>query len=239
MTITQKMEEMSHYTVADVALNFPQAIKILNRYELDYCCKGNKLFTQACNKARLDPLKIWGEIERELPIPGPEQRHRFSVWDAPLLIDFIVQNHHEYVRIAVPQLRELIGKVTDTHGNELMELKEIQFNFDLLADELLEHLPKEEQVIFPAIRRLTTREVTAPQSPLLANIQTPILVMENEHEHHGELLKLMRSLTNHYTPPFKTCPTLHLMYKLLEEFDEDLMQHIHLENNILFPKVKL
>lgn len=226
-------------TIAEIALDFPHAIKVLNRYELDYCCHGTILFEDACLRKHLSPGRVWSEILNELPIPAGIQSHHFLTWDVPLLIDFIVQNHHEYIRVSVPQLRELIRKISDNHKAEYPWLPEMRENFDILVEELFDHLPKEEEILFPAIRRIATSPLSASRSPLLANIQGTISVMESEHAHAADILKLIRNLSNHYHPPKGACPTFALMYRLLEEFDDDLVQHIHLENNILFSKVKI
>jgi regulator of cell morphogenesis and NO signaling len=225
-------------TVAELALGFPQSLKILRLYELDYCCEGKKPFREACTQHHLDALSVWHQIQKELPIPAGNQAQRFDRWDLPLLLDFIIQNHHEYLRIALPQLMELIEKVTLIHGPEFSELTEIQHHVSLLAEELLDHMPKEEEIIFPAIRRLATSPLSSSQSPLLANTCMSISVLEREHYNITDAIKLLRSLTNQYQPPQNACPTFQITYRLLEELDDDLVQHIHLENNIVFPKVK-
>lgn len=226
-------------TIAEIALDFPHAIKILNRYELDYCCHGTTSFADACHRNHVNPLRVWDEILNELPIPAGIQSHHFLTWDVPLLIDFIVQNHHEFIRVSVPQLQELIERITANHSDEYDWLPEMKENFDILAEELFDHLPKEEEILFPAIRRIATSPLSASKSPLLANIQATISAMESEHTHAADILKLLRTLTHHYTAPRGICPTFQLMFRLLEEFDDDLVQHIHLENNILFSKVKI
>jgi regulator of cell morphogenesis and NO signaling len=233
------VDHLPECTIAEIALDFPHAIKVLNRYDLDYCCHGSISFADACHQNHLNPRKVWSEILNELPIPSGIQGQHFNTWDIPLIIDFIIQNHHEYIRISVPQMQELINKITSNHSVQYPELVEIRNYFNILAEELLDHLPKEEEILFPAIRRLATSRFVAENSPLLANIQGPVTVMESEHSHAGEILKMLRSLTNHYHAPAGTCPTFQSVFRLLEEFDDDLVQHIHLENNILFPKVKV
>jgi regulator of cell morphogenesis and NO signaling len=239
MTGSRKMNEVGHISVADIALNFPQSIKILNRYQLDYCCHGRHTFVQACAHARVDPDRVWGEIEMELPIPGPGLGHRFSTWDAPILLDFIVQNHHAFIRMQLPHLRQLISETAKRHGRNFPELLEVKETFAMLADQMLGHIDREELVVFPAIRRITSRDIPLITVPLLPNLQQPIAALERDHDHGVELIKLIRTFTGHYRSPVPTDPTLELTYKLLEEFDEDVTQHIHLENNVLFPKVKI
>jgi regulator of cell morphogenesis and NO signaling len=233
-----KSEFQLQCTIADVALDFPHSIKILRRYDLDYCCHGSVSFAQACLQHHLDPEEILNEIQSELPIPEGNPNHRFDMWDIAQLLDHIQQNHHEYIRMAVPKLRDFIDKIALNHSNEYPELSDIKHNFDILSEELLDHLPKEEEILFPAIRRLVARPLSTSFSPLTANILGPVSLMESEHSNAGELLRLLRSLTNHYSAPAHSCPTFHAMYRLLEDFDNDLVQHIHLENNIVFQKIK-
>jgi len=232
--------EMASASVADIALRFPQGLEILNRYNLDYCCNGKKPFLQVCAKANLNAEAIWNEILEKKEAPGADQRMKFDTWEPSLLIDFIVQHHHRYVRESIPQLQELLNKVCLVHGNDQPELLEIRNDFNAMADELLNHLPKEEEFLFPAIKRITKQNVVPAESPLLStDLQAPLSLMEHEHETVGDFVKSIRSLTNKYSPPEFACTTYQLTYKLLQEFDNDLMQHIHLENNILFPKIKI
>lgn len=240
MQTTNGTLDMATMSVADIALNFPQALEILNRYDLDYCCNGKKSFVKVCDKAGLDASLIWNQILEEKLSYGDDNRMRFDTWHVSLLIDFIVQNHHQYVRETIPVIRELLDKVCSVHGAEQTELLEIRDNFNDLAEELLDHLPKEEEILFPAIKKLVEQNaLLAKGSQDIKNLQTPLLVLEHEHESAGALVKSIRALTKNYTPHAYACPTFQLAYKMLQEFDKDLMQHIHLENNILFPKVKV
>jgi regulator of cell morphogenesis and NO signaling len=237
MISTQSTPEMEELTVAEIALNFPQSIRVLHRYGIDYCCNGNKLFIKACQKAKLDPHKIWIEINSELPIPGFNKRLHFKNWDTAMLMDYILQQHHEYVRMTIPEIKSLLSIVCSVHGDDA-NLADIRTHFNTFSDELLEHLPIEENVLFPALRRITKSAVSLENYTLLWNVQTNILAMEQEHKRAGELMNEIRRLSNNYTPPIHACPTFQMAYRMLEEFEQDMMQHIHLENNVLFPRVK-
>lgn len=237
MTITTDQLAMDQVSVADVALTFPAALEVLNRYNLDYCCGGKRLFVKACEKAGLNAESVWQEIQSASANRGADSRVRFDTWDAPLLISFIVQHHHQYVREAIPQINELLDKVCEVHREDSPFLLAVRENFHELADELLNHMPKEEEILFPAIEKMFARSGPA-ESVVISNLEMPIAVMEDEHEGAGELIKSIRTLTNNYTPPVYACPTFRMTYIMLDQFDKDLMQHIHLENNILFPKVK-
>jgi len=235
MVATDENLDMATLTVADIALKFPNAVEILNRSNLDFCCNGKKLFVEVCGKAKLDANRIWHEVLEQHSMLGADNRMRFDTWEPALLIDFIIQHHHQFVRQAIPSIRELLNKVCNVHGSDAPELLTIRTEFDELAGELLDHLVKEEGVVFPAMKKLT--ELQHSGSDGVKNLQVPIDVLVDDHTHAGDLIKSIRARTKQYTPPAHACPTFQLTYKMLQEFDSDLMQHIHLENNVLFPKV--
>jgi regulator of cell morphogenesis and NO signaling len=230
MTATEQNLEMETASVADIALHFPQSIAVFNQHNIDYCCNGKESFVQVCTKADLNPKAIWTEIQERQRNSGGEVLN-FESWKPSLLIDFIVEHHHKYVRESIPQLRTLLDKVCSVHGADHPELIAIRKDFYALADELLSHLPKEENILFPAIKRMGNNEDSE-----FTNLQGPVSVMEHEHESAGRFIKSIRSLSDEYTPPTDACLSFQMTYKLLQEFESDLMQHIHLENNILFPK---
>ena len=229
MTITDNEFDISKISIADIAVTFPHAVEILSKYNLDYCCGGKKPFVKVCEKAGLNPELIWSEIESSRANRGMDNRMQFDLWDTSLLINFIEQHHHSYVRQSIPKIKELLNKVCSAHGEDSPFLIMVRDDFNEVAEELLNHMPKEEQVLFPALRELQNG-ATAP------NLSAPISVMEHDHERAGALIKSIRTLTNNYTPPSYACPTFKVTYIMLDQFDKDLMQHIHLENNILFPK---
>jgi len=238
MTLTDNQPNMATISVADVALTFPHAMEILNHHNLDYCCGGKKSFAEVCEAAGLNAESIWQEINIMEANHGEDNRMRFDTWDVPLLINFIIQHHHHYVRQAIPQIQELLDKVCSVHGEDSPWLINVRENFSELAEELLNHLPKEEKVLFPALQKIFDGTYPACEpSVVRASIGAPIEVMEHEHDRAGALIKSIRSQTDAYTLPPYACPTFKLTYTMLSQFDKDLMQHIHLENNILFPKV--
>lgn len=187
---------------------------------------------EACEKSGIAVDTLLNELFRTdaTRMPGTI---RFDTWDISLLTDFIVQHHHQYVKRSIPQLNELLTKVCNVHGDRHAYLFTLKQTFNDLADELLHHMHKEEFILFPEVKRIFS-ENTKP----VFNVHAPIAVMEDEHELAGNLIKTIRQLTNNYTPPADACPTFKVTYKRLQEFDQDLMQHIHLENNVLFEKVK-
>lgn len=233
MNTTFLVSDFGNKSVADVALAYPQSINVLNRHGLDYCCHGGTAFAEACTDKDLDPNHVWMEIQQQRPASGTL---RFDDWSTPLLIDFIQQHHHRYVREAIPEIQGLLERICEKHGADQPFLKKLRQAFNLLAEELLAHLPKEEEILFPMILHFTA-EGNKP-ADIYPRVEAPVAVMEHEHESAGDLIKLMRSLTDDYSTPEYACPTYQYTFRKLREFDEDLMQHIHLENNIVFARVK-
>jgi regulator of cell morphogenesis and NO signaling len=220
-------------TVAELAISHPAALSVFNKYNIDFCCGGNRSLEDACVRVGLNPEKIRQEIfsstTQSSAIPA-----RVEKWSASLLADYIVQNHHEYVKNAVPEITALLEKVCAAHGEENIELLNIQQDFQDLADELLSHMQKEEMALFPAIKRLEAQSGVG--HPLADNLKAPISMMEHEHAIAGDLMKSIRNLSRNYSVPEFACPTYRVAYQKLKAFDEDLMTHVHLENNILFRK---
>ncbi len=234
MTQTYPAQDLSSITIAHVAVSFPPSIEIFNRYKLDYCCNGKKPFATACETAGLDAASVWEEIHRATFTSSSDETIKFDTWGTPLLVDFIIQHHHRYARVTIPQLLEQLNKVCYAHRDESPYLIEVKKNFHTLSVDLLNHLTEEEEVVFPAILTAAAQRddtSTFPDSgPVIAQLQ-------NDHKTAGDLIKSLRALTTDYTPPDSACATLRVTYIMLREFDKDLMRHIHLENNILFPRV--
>lgn len=234
-TIINNTLEGNEITVAQLAVSHPGALAVFTKYNIDYCCGGHRSLTEACYKIGLDPKKIEAELSETFS--GDAGQHlRLENWSSTLLIDFIVENHHAYVRTAIPQLIALLDKVCDRHGSDSIELLQIRQCFLDLGEELTTHMEKEEMVLFPAIKGMEGAEVANPSIEKI--VQAPISAMEKEHEVAGDLVKQIRWLSSNYTPPEFACPTFQVTYQKLREFDNDLMRHIHLENNILFERLK-
>lgn len=234
MNSTSNILEDENVTVAQLAIDYPEALQVFIKHNIDYCCGGHRSLKDACIRIGLNPDKIKEEIIKA--VPGTSNVSRIQNWSSSLLVDYIIQNHHDYVKTAIPEIQALLDKVCDAHGEDSIELLGIRDDFNDLAEELLQHMQKEEFVLFPAIKRLE-KDINA-KHPLAITIQAPVSAMEHEHESAGELIKSIRSQSKNYTPPDFACPTFRITFKKLQEFDNDLMTHIHLENNILFERVK-
>jgi regulator of cell morphogenesis and NO signaling len=219
-----------------VTLNY-KAADIFDKYKLDFCCKGKRTLTQACAEKQLDADKVASEIE-ETANSLTERKELFDSWELDFLADYIINHHHAYVKDASEKLLYYTTKVASKHSTRHPELEDIEIAFAAIAAEMEEHMHKEEMILFPYIKALAAakrNEGSQPKAPF-PSVQFPIQMMENEHEAAGELLEQIRQLTNNYNYPVDACNTYKVMYGKLYEFEKDLHQHIHLENNILFPK---
>ena len=234
-TSVTNISQGNELTVAQLAIAYPGALAVFTKYSIDYCCGGHRGLKEACHRIGLDPETIYREIE-QCAITDSTQVLRPENWSSPFLTDFIVENHHSYVKRTILELEALLDKVCDRHGADTPELLEIRENFLALSTELTSHMEKEESFLFPAIKRLEAQR--SKNNPMERMIQTPILAMEDEHEAAGDLIKRIRASSDNYTAPEYACPTFRITFQRLKEFDNDLMKHIHLENNILFKRFK-
>jgi regulator of cell morphogenesis and NO signaling len=224
-------------TLADVAATSLGAVRTLERYGLDYCCGGKRPFEQACAAKGLNPELVLEEINNTEKA-GDAARD----WQtAPLveLINHIVVTHHEYLKAELPALRKRIDKVVSVHGSRDPEtLNRMSAVFGALSEELLMHLHKEEAILFPVIGEYAAAEAQGrPVPPVpFGTVAHPIAMMEREHEGAGGALEELRHLTRNYEPPAYACSTVRALYEGLQALEADLHVHIHLENNILFPR---
>lgn len=230
-------------TVREMALNIPGATRVFEKLGIDYCCGGNKPFDKACGEANLQMQQVIDSLESA----ASDHRQRNDAdlqagdWQNALLGDLIthIQNaHHKYVKGETARLRPLLDKVCNVHGTQHPELVRLRTDFHALAQELSTHMMKEEMVLFPYIERM--EESLLAGEPILpapfGTVEHPITKMVHEHDSAGNLLRHMSQLSNGYTPPDGACTSYKTLYSALAEFERDLHQHVHLENNILFPR---
>jgi regulator of cell morphogenesis and NO signaling len=223
-------------TLGDIVAADYRAAGVFDRFGLDFCCGGKRTFGEACAAARLDPgavgaaLTMLDATSRSDDVPDES-------WPVAELAHYIVRHHHEYVRQMLPVINGHLAKLVDAHGERHPELREIAVHFADLSGELLSHMVKEEQVLFPYVRQLaaSVEHGFEPPVPVFGSVGNPIRRMEAEHRYAGDELGAIRSLTSNYAVPVDGCTTYRICYQELAAFDADLRQHIHLENNILFP----
>ncbi|GAB1417832.1 hypothetical protein MASR2M12_05970 [Bacteroidales bacterium] len=224
-------------SIGEMAANDPRKVQVFKKYGLDFCCGGHLSLREACEEKGLDPVKI----EKELQQADQFQATRplpFNEWSIDFLTDYIVNTHHSYVRKSLPDLLTYAEKVFKVHGDRHPELNAVDDLVNEIAEELLSHMVKEENVLFPFIKELVSAKNTHKpyHRPGFSTIANPIRMMEVEHETVGKKMEEIRHLTHHFSLPEDACASYELLYRMLEEFEDDLHQHIHLENNILFPK---
>jgi regulator of cell morphogenesis and NO signaling len=224
-------------TVREIALENPASIRVFESFGIDYCCGGRKPLAEAC-EARNIPLDA---VIAALESGNTSNTLVNEDWSAqPLgsLAEHIVNTHHAYVRRELPRLAELAAKVVNRHGDTKPELPQIQAKVAQISEELIEHLAKEEVVLFPYVAKLerAKEEGTTKPQGCFGTVASPIAMMTQEHEAAGALMAKIRELSGDFTLPVGACPTFHAFYNGLREFEQDLHQHIHLENNILFPR---
>lgn len=224
-------------TVREIALEQPQSIRVFERFGIDYCCGGRKPLAEACAEKKIAMDEVVAALEAAVSSGAPMPVD-WSQATLGKLIDHIVATHHAYVKSELPRLAVLAQKVVNRHGDTQAHLLAMQSLLVLLDDELIHHLGKEEHVLFPYIARLEGALLSGGAHPeaCFGTIESPIAMMTSEHEAAGAMLAEIRRLSDDYTTPVGACPTYHAYYDGLKEFEQDLHQHIHLENNVLFPR---
>lgn len=225
--------------VRDVALELPQATRVFEKLKIDYCCGGEKPLVEACATAGIEVENL----ERMLVEAGQaagEANGSLDFQKATLtdLVDHILERHHVYTKEEMVRLGALIEKVIGAHGQNHPELGQIGEEFKKLCAELTPHMYKEEQILFPHIVEMETSTLQSRPAPssCFGTVNNPVRMMMMEHDTAGEILRELRRLSGNYTVPGDACISYKTLYEALEEFERDLHQHIHLENNLLFPK---
>jgi len=223
-------------TVAEVVTQNIKTAHVFKKYGIDFCCGGGITVEKACTKNGVD----YAVLEKELNDVDEKVSKTFDYdsWDLSFLIDHILNIHHTYVEQNIPILIQYANKVAKVHGHHYSEVIEINELFMEVAQELTSHMKKEELILFPYVKQLVNskKKGVSPKTPHFGTVNNPIQMMENEHESAGDIFKTIAKLSSNYTPPEGACNTFKALYSKLEEFEQDLHQHIHLENNILFPK---
>lgn len=223
--------------VSDIALSDPTARRILEDAGVDYCCGGGKSLQDACMRANVPADVILEQLRQN----GKRTEADESCWKhAPLaeLTRHIQERHHGYVRDVIPRLRGMLAKVREKHGRRHREVGEIEKLFGDVAREMQMHMQKEEQILFPYIDALerSASGQGAIEPPFFQTVRNPIYAMMKEHDAAGELVHQIRTASNAYRIPEDACTTFRAAYQELEQFEKCLHLHVHLENNILFPR---
>jgi regulator of cell morphogenesis and NO signaling len=229
------MANIAEQTLASIVTQHHQTVPVLEKYHLDFCCKGKRTLVEACTEKGLPVDEVLRELEvsshtkEDINIP-------FSEMNAEQLVRHILLHHHFYVRQSMPTIEEHIIKVASKHGDRFPYMKDVLQLFTYLKNEMYLHMQKEEVVLFPRIKEIESFfRYGQKKNVNPVYINGPISVMENEHDEAGAEMELIRVLTNNYTPPDGACTTFKVVLEELKAFEEDLHEHVHLENNLLFP----
>ncbi len=226
----------SNTTVRDIVAEDFRAAAVFQKYGIDFCCGGDRRVAEACRERGVDERGLVADLEAATATTSDTPR--FNTWDLDFLMTYIVTNHHAYVRNAVETLAAHTSKVAEVHGEHHPEVREIAERFREVAEELTSHMAREERVLFPyiaALERARGTDGPLPPAPF-GTVANPIAMMTAEHESAGQTMAVLRQLSSGYVPPADACATYRVTYQELEAFETDLHRHVHLENNILFPK---
>lgn len=234
------MPAISEYTIGEITARDYRAAGVFEKFGLDFCCKGDRTIEEACKADGLDAAVVYAALDH-LGGQGGDEQIAFNEWPLDLLADYIEKKHHRYVSSQVPLLETLLEKICRVHGKNHEELLDIRRLFQESAGELLSHMGKEENILFPFIRKMAVAQQhgTGVDAVPFGTVGNPISMMMAEHDMEGERFRQIAALSNNYTVPADGCTTYQVAFATLKAFEHDLHRHIHLENNILFPKAIL
>lgn len=226
-------------TVREFAVENPNATRIFESLGIDYCCGGHKPLTEACAAANVSVEDVLSRLDQaEAQAAQNAARRDWQNESITALVDHIIAAHHAYVKAESPRIAQLLAKVVSVHGKNHPELARVQEIFDGLAQELASHMMKEEQILFPYLAQMDSARGNGSCAPssCFGTVQNPIRMMMFEHDSAGDALRDLREITSNYSTPSDGCITYKTVYQAMDAFEKDLHQHIHLENNILFPR---
>lgn len=225
--------------VSDIVSSDYRTASVFRKYGIEFCCGGKWPLNQVCESKGLNVELIISELDSITRTIQVSNYLTFADWDIDFIIDYIINIHHESLKKALPEIQEQLKDFVEEHSGKYNGLVELKHVFDKLLKEMLPHLMQEEEIIFPYIRQIAHayKSNESYASLLVRTLRKPVeSVMKHEHETTGKILRRMRELSNNYTPPPDACVKHKVVFSVLKDLDNDLAQHLHLENNILFPK---
>lgn len=234
------MDYSKDLKVADIVTLNIKTADVFKKHGIDFCCGGGISIEKACEKNKVDLDLLLSELNTALKSKN-ENAHDFSKWNIDFLASYIINVHHKYVLEAIELLDAYSSKVVSVHGKNHTDLYKIADLYNEVKAELIQHMQKEENVLFPYIISLANAQKLQQPLPTahFGSVKNPIQMMQMEHENAGNILQEIATLTSNYSPPEWACNTFKAFYAKLDEFEKDLHIHVHLENNILFPKAIL
>ncbi len=231
MSITEKNN------VGELVAQDYRAAAVFSKYGIDFCCNGNRSIDEACQQGNIDASKVVYDLN-EATATQSTGSIDYSSWPLDLLADYVEKKHHRYVEAKTGEIIPYLSKIARVHGDRHPELKEVEELFNQSAGDLAQHMKKEELILFPFIRKMVkAKDSNQPlQASSFGTVENPIDAMKHDHNAEGERFRRIAELTNNYEVPEDGCTTYRVTLSMLKEFEADLHLHIHLENNILFPK---
>ncbi|HKD82910.1 MAG TPA: iron-sulfur cluster repair di-iron protein [Candidatus Angelobacter sp.] len=225
-------------TVREFAISMPNATRLFEQLGIDYCCGGARSLRDACTQIGMNPEDVLQRLQENQLSPAKSGTTAPEM-DAGLaaLVEYIVAKHHGYLKQEIPRIQQLLKKVVAVHGKGHSELLEIQQVFSKMSEEMAAHMMKEERILFPYVVELeaAVKRGLTPRKPMFGTVSNPVHMMELEHDSAGAALKAIRTASQSYSAPEDACFSYKTLYSALQEFEADMHQHVHLENNVLFP----
>jgi regulator of cell morphogenesis and NO signaling len=233
----KSVSQVTERAIGDIVAADYRAAGVFEKHGIDFCCGGQIPLSEASREKGLDPTALLAEIDAAMKSPIDRSRN-FVAWESPFLADYIINTHHSWLRENDPAIVSYTTKIASVHGRNHPELAEIARIFAKIASDMTGHLREEEEVLFPAIRRIdaSRKAGSAPTAADQATMAASLATLGRDHEEIGGATHEIRRLAAGYALPADACTTYALTYAKLAEFEEDLHQHVHLENNILFPR---
>jgi len=227
-------------TIAEIVTEDYRTADVFKKFGIDFCCGGKVTVEEICKKKNIS----YTSLSDQLNLVGQSTENtdtNYNDWQLDKLANYILEKHHGYVSENLELIRQYANKVTLVHGHHRPEVTQIAALYNEAAEELAMHMQKEEMILFPYVNLLAAakRSKAVVKTPHFGTVENPITIMENEHEAVGNIFHEIAMLSNNYSAPPEACNTYRVLYAKLKEFEDDLHTHIHLENNILFPKAKL
>ena len=238
--ITKNLLEQGEETIGEMVTKDYRRAQVFKNFGIDFCCGGKKTISEVCDTKGINPEQVNQALDA-IGIHAPSAENDYLKWDIGFLADFIVNTHHQYIRDNTVFITELANKVAKMHGNTHPEAIKVAAIFTGVAEDLMLHIEKEERVLFPFIKQLANVQKNGGimHESSFGDVSNPIHMMEAEHEQAGEAMEQIRLLTHNFKLPEDACASYTILYKMLSEYEDDLHRHVHLENNVLFPKAIL
>ncbi len=228
---------VGHKTIGEIVAADYRAATVFEKHGIDFCCGGKVALVTACREKGVDIAVVVHELEAVQGQPVDRSRN-YSSWALPFLADYIVNTHHAYLKENDAQIAAYARKIAAVHGVHHPEVIRIAAIFDKIVVDMAGHLKEEEEVFFPALKRAEAARIArvSPDAQDRETIRASLVKLEREHEEIGDAVHEIRRLSGEYALPGDVCNTFMVTYRKLKEFEDDLHKHVHLENNILFPK---